>query len=87
MRTAVYPGSFDPVTLGHLDIVARAASVFDRVVVAVLENPRKQPLFPLERRLALLRDAGFDVVAYDQRYVTGPKPWTYMTQAVGRKPA
>ena len=37
--------------------------------------------------LALLRDAGFEVVTYDQRYVTGPKPWTYMTQAVGRKPA
>lgn len=57
MRTAVYPGSFDPVTLGHLDIVGRAAGVFDRLVVAVLENPRKSPLFPLDERLALLRDS------------------------------
>ncbi len=44
MRTAVYPGSFDPITLGHLDVLGRAAGVFDRVVVAVLANPRKAPV-------------------------------------------
>ncbi|MFM2105526.1 MAG: pantetheine-phosphate adenylyltransferase [Chloroflexota bacterium] len=57
MRSAVYPGSFDPVTLGHLDVVERATAVFDRLVVAVLANPRKQPLLPLEERLGLLRAA------------------------------
>ncbi|MEX1164674.1 MAG: pantetheine-phosphate adenylyltransferase [Nitriliruptor sp.] len=52
---AVVPGSFDPVTMGHLDIVERVASRFDRVVVAVLENPRKAGLFSVEERLELLR--------------------------------
>jgi pantetheine-phosphate adenylyltransferase len=55
MRTAVYPGSFDPVTLGHLDIVARAAGLFDRLLVAVLANPRKSPLFTIEERVTILR--------------------------------
>ncbi len=50
----VCPGSFDPITMGHLDIVERAASRFDRVVVAVLENPRKAALFSIEERLALI---------------------------------
>ena len=45
MITALYPGSFDPLTHGHLDIVDRAARIFDRVVIAVLDNPSKQPLF------------------------------------------
>ncbi len=54
--TAVCPGSFDPITMGHLDIVERAASRFDRVVVAVLENPRKQPMFAVEERMQLISD-------------------------------
>ena len=54
-RTALYPGSFDPVTLGHLDILDRAASIFDRVVIAVLANPAKAPLFTAEERVQLLR--------------------------------
>jgi pantetheine-phosphate adenylyltransferase len=53
---AVYPGSFDPITNGHLDIVARAAAVFDRVIVAVLANPRKTPLLSVEVRMAVIRD-------------------------------
>ncbi|MFP5343249.1 MAG: pantetheine-phosphate adenylyltransferase [Candidatus Limnocylindria bacterium] len=57
MSTAVYPGSFDPVTYGHLDILERAASVFDRVIVAVLANPRKRPLLSVEGRMAVLREA------------------------------
>ncbi len=57
MSTAVYPGSFDPITYGHLDVVARAAEVFDRVVFAVLVNPRKAPLLPVEDRLAVIREA------------------------------
>ena len=55
-RIAVYPGSFDPVTLGHLDILDRATSIFDRVVVAVLANPAKQPLFSVEERLDMIRE-------------------------------
>ena len=57
MSVAVYPGSFDPVTNGHLDIVDRAAHVFERVVVSVRANPRKTPLLPVDRRIAVLRDA------------------------------
>ncbi len=57
MTAALYPGSFDPITLGHLDVIMRARSVFERVVVAVLENPRKSPLFDLETRLESIREA------------------------------
>jgi len=54
---AVYPGSFDPITNGHLDIVARAATVFDRVIIGVLANPRKTPLLPVETRMAVIEEA------------------------------
>ena len=54
MRTAIYPGSFDPFTNGHLDIVQRASRLFDRVVVAVADNDSKHPLFSLEERKALV---------------------------------
>ncbi len=57
MSVAVYPGSFDPITNGHLDVMRRAARVFDRVVVAVLANPRKQPLLDAERRVAVIEQA------------------------------
>ncbi|MFC4305900.1 pantetheine-phosphate adenylyltransferase [Cohnella boryungensis] len=55
-RIAVYPGSFDPVTLGHLDIIQRAAKQFDRLIVAVLNNTTKTPLFSVEERKALLAE-------------------------------
>jgi pantetheine-phosphate adenylyltransferase len=55
--TAVYPGSFDPITNGHLDIIERAANVFDRVIVAVLANPRKAPLLDVDTRIRIIRDA------------------------------
>ncbi|HEY6468567.1 MAG TPA: pantetheine-phosphate adenylyltransferase [Candidatus Dormibacteraeota bacterium] len=54
-RIAVYPGSFDPVTFGHLDILDRSAAIFDRVLVGVLENPGKTPLFTVEERVELIR--------------------------------
>ena len=57
MNVAVYPGSFDPITNGNLDVVRRAARVFDRVVVAVLGNPRKTPLLPADVRVAVIREA------------------------------
>lgn len=55
--TALCPGTFDPVTNGHLDIIGRASARFDAVVVAVLENPSKQPLFAVEERVAMLKEA------------------------------
>lgn len=57
MNVAVYPGSFDPITNGHLDVVRRAARVFDKVVVAVLGNPRKTPMLPADRRVSVIRAA------------------------------
>src|SRR3954467_1998629 len=56
MRRAIYPGSFDPVTNGHLDVIERGRKLFDEVVVAVAHNDEKQPLFSLEQRLDLLRE-------------------------------
>lgn len=55
--TAVCPGTFDPVTNGHLDILERASRLFDAVVVAVLENPAKEPLFAAEERVTMLKEA------------------------------
>ena len=59
--TALCPGTFDPVTNGHLDVVGRAASTFDAVVVGVLENPAKAPLFSVDERVALLEEAVRDL--------------------------
>ncbi|MCB0623103.1 MAG: pantetheine-phosphate adenylyltransferase, partial [Saprospiraceae bacterium] len=55
MKIAVFPGSFDPITIGHVDIVSRASPLFDRIVVAIGVNSQKQYLFPLEQRLEWLR--------------------------------
>jgi cytidyltransferase-like protein len=57
MSVAVYPGSFDPITNGHLDVISRAAFAFDKVVVGVLANPRKQPLLTVEERVRIIREA------------------------------
>ena len=55
-RTAVYPGTFDPITNGHIDLVARAARVFSKVIVAIAESPHKQPLLSLDDRIMLSRN-------------------------------
>ncbi len=55
-RNAIYPGTFDPITNGHHDLVRRAAGVFDRVVVAIAANPNKTPMFSLEKRVELARN-------------------------------
>ncbi len=54
---AIYPGSFDPITLGHLDIIERGATLYERVIVAVLNNPNKKPLFPIQQRLDQIQKA------------------------------
>jgi pantetheine-phosphate adenylyltransferase len=53
---AIYPGSFDPITNGHVDIIGRGLRVFDEIVVAVLENPKKAPLFSTKERVTMIRD-------------------------------
>ncbi len=73
MRTGVYPGTFDPITLGHMDIIRRAAHLVDRLVIGVTTNPSKSPMFTIEERLAMVeremasvRDgAELSVVAFD----------------------
>ena len=55
--TAIYPGSFDPMTNGHLDLIARGAKLFDRLIVGVLRNPSKNPLFSVEERVEMLRES------------------------------
>lgn len=60
-KKIVYPGSFDPVTNGHLDIVDRAAKIFDEIVIAVFYNPNKEPVFSVEERVEMLRKATKDL--------------------------
>jgi pantetheine-phosphate adenylyltransferase len=60
-RVAVFPGSFDPMTNAHLDVARRASRLFDRLVIGVLNNPRKAPLFDVEERIALIRESVADL--------------------------
>lgn len=60
-RVAVFPGSFDPITNAHLDVARRASRLFDRLVIGVLTNPRKEPLFGVEERIALIRASVADL--------------------------
>ena len=60
IRTAIYPGTFDPLTLGHVDIIARGSALFDKIVVAVLGNVEKSPLFSVEDRIEMIQEAFAD---------------------------
>lgn len=61
MAKAIYPGSFDPITKGHLDIIQRSSKIFSQVIVAVLENPRKQAVFSIEERMEMLKLSTADI--------------------------
>ncbi|MGB0184092.1 MAG: pantetheine-phosphate adenylyltransferase, partial [Opitutales bacterium] len=70
MRTAIYPGTFDPVTNGHLDVIRRAGRIFDKVIVAIARNASKEPTFSEDERLQLIRenlsdDEAVEVLAFD----------------------
>lgn len=74
MSLALCPGSYDPVTVGHLDVIGRAATLFDEVLVAILHNPAKQGTFPVEQRIAFIEEAtaalpGVRVAAYSGRLI------------------
>lgn len=71
MRKAVYPGSFDPVTNGHLDIIRRSTDLFDSVIVAVLENEEKAPLFAVSERVEILRDCVRSLPTVEVRSFSG----------------
>lgn len=57
MKIGIYPGTFDPITNGHLDLIERGLRIFDEIIVAVAPNPRKQPLFSLEERIRLIKES------------------------------
>ncbi|MGB9839120.1 pantetheine-phosphate adenylyltransferase [Thermovenabulum sp.] len=57
MKIAIYPGSFDPITNGHIDVIERSSKLFDRIIVAVLKNPNKKPLFTVEERIEMIKEA------------------------------
>ena len=61
MTTAIYPGSFDPITNGHIDVLRRASKLFDDVIIAVLENPSKNPTFSVNDRIKLIKDSILDL--------------------------
>jgi pantetheine-phosphate adenylyltransferase len=61
LKTAIYPGTFDPITHGHIDVIRRARMIFDRVIVTLAKNPEKVPLFSLEERYALIRSSIQDI--------------------------
>jgi pantetheine-phosphate adenylyltransferase len=70
-RLAIYPGSFDPFTCGHLDIVERAARLFDRVIVTIARNSKKKPLFSIDERVEMIHDATSKLVNVDTEVFTG----------------
>jgi len=60
-RTAIYPGTFDPVTNGHVDLVRRSCAIFDRIIVSIAPSPKKSPLFTISERIEMMREATSDI--------------------------
>ena len=76
MKLAIYPGTFDPITLGHLDVISRAQVIFDKLVVAIANNPSKNPFFSFEERIEMVREAVAKNITGDSVTVTGFKGLT-----------
>lgn len=71
MRTAIYPGSFDPVTNGHIDIIRRASLLVDKLVIGVLNNSAKSPLFSVEERVNMLKKVTYNIPGVEVTYFSG----------------
>ena len=76
MRKAIYPGTFDPITNGHIDVIHRASNLFDSITVAVAKNASKQPMFDEEKRVQLIKEnfeksSNVEVIAFDGLIVGG----------------
>ena len=89
LRTAIYPGTYDPVTLGHIDIITRAANIFDRVVIGVVREPsHKQVMFSVEERVAFLEEAlrdqeNVEVEIFAELVVEFARRWVAKTMVKG----
>ena len=70
-RTAIYPGTFDPITLGHVDVARRGLKVFDRIVIGVADNPDKGPMFDMKTRLAMVRETFADTAEVEAVQFSG----------------
>ena len=85
MRRAIYPGSFDPITNGHMDIIERGCKLFDEIIIAILVNPDKKPFFTIEERLEMLRQVVLEIEHGDCRLVVEDFRGLLVDYAVERK--
>ena len=85
---AIYPGTFDPITNGHIDIVTRAASMFDKVVLAIAASPSKKPMFSLDERIALAEQATAHLVTTLESVFLMPcKEWSFISSSLVKEVA
>ena len=92
MRRALVPGTFDPITNGHIDVIARASQMFDEVIVGVAKSDKKRPLFTLEERVALAKEAtahldNVSVVGFDDLlvFIMSPPQYMYLSSSIVRE--
>src|SRR5918993_6088448 len=85
MRRAIYPGSFDPITNGHLDIIERGCKLFDEIIIAILVNPDKKPFFTIEERLEMLRQVVEEIEHGSCRLIVADFRGLLVDYAVQRK--